>query len=551
MRTVMRNSFRWRVVGLLMMLTLRAGAALAQAPAWQWALAPGNGVYARSAVDAAGNMYVIGTFLTVTLGTITLTSTGGYDVFVAKLSRNGTYQWVARLGGVADDAGNAIAVDATGNVYVTGSFKSSVVAFGPTISLTNTGATDAFVAKLNTAGVWEWAVKGGGTYDDYSYNLTVDDSGNTYVTGEFDSSTATFGPAAGSPITLVNSQQSSSNTFVAKLNAAGIYQWVTSATSSSIGVSVEVNSNGQVYISGFYQYSPVTFGSIVLPQPIGPLGVRDLFVARLTAAGVWDWAIGVSSINGIKEAEVMLDGSGDLLVRGSFSGHITLGATTLTSDAGSLDVFVAKLNPTGSGVWTWAVRAGGPGYDFSRGLALDGSGNAYITGAFNSPAFSLGTTILTNVGFLDVFVAKLTPTGTWQWATQAGGTDSEEGFGVSIDGNGGVYVTGSFYSNSVSFGSTLLPRYRLGQTLFFARLGAAGDELPEDLTFAPFPNPATTTVQLTGITAPTATLLDALGRPVRVWSLTTGTGPDLSLAGIVPGVYVVRAGTAARRLVVE
>ncbi len=549
----------------LLMTGLWVGQARAQAPAWQSAVTPGAGGGSSFAVDAAGNVYVTGGFDgTATFGTTTLTSAGGSDLFVAKRTPSGTYQWVAQVAGAADEYGAAIAVDAAGNVYVTGGFASSPATFGPTISLDNNnpgGATyDVFVAKLNAAGVWQLAVRGGGSDDDVSTSLAVDGSGNAYVTGYFRSSTATFGPTGATPITLTNTSTGSfpANTFVAKLDAAGIYQWATSATGfSNICSSVVVNGNDQVYISGAYRDSRVMFGPIVLPQPLGPIGSYDLFVARLTAAGAWEWAIAASSRDRVISRDMALDESGNLLITGGFSGRLTLGATTLTN-VGGQDVFAAKLNPAGAGgagAWTGAVRAGGYENDYGRRVALDGSGNAYLTGVFEGPAASFGPTTLTGAGRDDVFVAKLTPTGTWEWATQAGGTDNDGGAGVAVDGNGAVYVTGYFRSDPASFGSILLSGNNPGNfNSFIAHLnGATGVGLPEDPTSPRFtlaPNPAHHTATLTGAPGATATLLDGLGRTVRTAPLTQGAA-TLDVRGLPAGLYVVRAGGATRRLVVE
>ncbi|MBC7448860.1 MAG: SBBP repeat-containing protein [Hymenobacteraceae bacterium] len=543
------------------LLLRAAGRVAAQAPGWAWATAPGAGVGFSSAVDAAGNVYVTGYFAgTATFGTTTLTSAGQGDGFVAKLTRSGTYQWVAQVAGAAYDIGNTITVGAAGDVYVTGYFESQLASFGPTISLTNTSAggatgSDAFIAKLNAAGVWQWAVKGGGSRDDYGSAVTVDGSGNAYVTGEFRSPTATFGPAAGNPITLTNSTigGGTPSTFVAKLNAAGVYQWATGTTGFSGGTSVVVDGNGQVYVGGFYQDAPITFGSIVLPQPSLPPGATDVYIARLTAAGAWDWAIAATSTSGVIVGGMALDRSGNLLISGGFVGQLTIGAITLTGDAGQ-EMFAAKLNPAGAGAGacTWAVRAGGNGQDTGSGLTLDGSGNVYVTGVFSGLAF-FGPTTLSSAGSGDVFVAKITPDGTWQWVIPAGGATDDGGLGVAVQGNETMCVTGYFASYPANFGSISLPSNLGDRSIFIAHIGATGVGLPEGGTTPPFtlaPNPAHHTATLTGASGSTATLLDGLGRTVRTVPLSQGAA-TLDLRGLPAGLYVVRAGETTRRLVVE
>jgi hypothetical protein len=146
---------------------------------------------------------------------------------------------------------------------------------------------------------------------------------------------------------------------------------------------------------------------------------------------------------------IAVDNSGNSYVTGYFDGSATFGAgeanqTTLTS-ASANDVFVAKYNS--SGALQWAKRAGGVGFDEAYGIAVDGSGNSYVTGYFDGSAtFGAGEanqTILTAAGgSLDIFVAKYNSSGALQWAKRAGGMVDEAGYGIAVDGSGNSYVTG-------------------------------------------------------------------------------------------------------------
>ena len=164
---------------------------------WLWANQAGgtNCDYGHGiAVDDNGNSYIIGNFLeSANFGITTLTSSGYYDIFVAKLDINGNWLWAKQAGGTSYDFGNSIAVDTNRNVYVTGFFYSSSCSFG-TITLINSSSEyiDIFVAKLDINGNWLWAKQAGGTSDDCGYGITVDVNGNSYITGIFRGS-ATFG----------------------------------------------------------------------------------------------------------------------------------------------------------------------------------------------------------------------------------------------------------------------------------------------------------------------------------------------------------------------
>ena len=469
---------------LLAVLLLSAGSPLfAQAPAWQDATSPGAGRGTRIAVDAAGNTYVTGSFSgTATFGAITLTSAGGDDIFGAKRTPAGAWQWATGAGGSDDDYGLGVAVDGSGSVVVTGYFTSPTITFGAT---TLTNATryyrDIYVAKLTSVGTWQWATGAGGINFDFSNGVALDGSGNVVVAGVFESPTITFG--------------------------------ATTLTSAGPG---------------------------------------DLFVAKLTSAGVWLWAARAGGTNNDMGYSIAVDGSGSVVVMGIFySRTITFDAITVTS-TGVGDTFVAKLTPAGA--WQWATSAGGSGVAFGRSMAVDGSGNVVVTGVFVTPTITFGATTLTNAGYGDLFVAKLTPAGAWQWATGAGSSDDDAGLSVAVDGSGSVVVTGYFTSPTITFGATTLANPTPGaQAIFLARLsGTTGlPEAPDQPALTLTPNPARTTVQLTGAAGPTATLLDGLGRMVGSAPVTPAGTATLDVRALPAGLYLVRAGGAARRLVVE
>jgi hypothetical protein len=161
---------------------------------WQWTAQAGGGATdlgSSITVDSSGNCYIIGYFNGIaSFGATDLTSSGGYDIFVAKLNTSGAWQWAVQAGGALADQGKSIAVDSSGNCYITGRFYGTA-SFGAT-DLTISGGYDIFVAKLNTSGAWQWAVQAGGVSADAGNSIAVDSSGNCYVTGNF-SGAASFG----------------------------------------------------------------------------------------------------------------------------------------------------------------------------------------------------------------------------------------------------------------------------------------------------------------------------------------------------------------------
>ena len=216
----------------------------------------------------------------------------------------------------------------------------------------------------------------------------------------------------------------------------------------------------------------------------------------------------------------MADSGGNVYVTGSFTDTATFGATTLIS-AGFADVFVAKLTP--GGTYQWAVRAGG--------------------------IIGFGATTLLTHGNADLFVAKLNPTGAWQWATGAGGTGDDIGAGLAVAPDGAVCLTGTSESPSIAFGPTVLTNPTPGRgnyRLIVAKLappnlavgeeaGAGGAGVRDAFTRL-YPNPAHETVRLTGAPGATATLFDGYRRVVRTAALPDGTA-TLSVRGLPAGVY--------------
>ena len=531
---------------LIAVFLLSAGSRLAaQAPTWQDASSPGTGQGESTAIDAVGNTYVTGTFSgTITFGATTLTSAGAYDIFVAKRTPTGAWQWATSAGGSGPDEGAGVTVDASGNVVVIGYFASPTITFGAT-TLTNAGGQDIFVAKLTPAGAWQWATSAGGNASDNSTSVAVDSSGSVVVTGNFASPTIAFGAT-----TLTN--MGGQDIFIAKLTPTGAWQWATSAggNAGDNSTSVAVDSSGNVVVTGFFTSPAITLGATTLTSN----GAYNVYVAKLTPTGAWQWATSAGGSGNNYSYGVAVDGNGNVVITGIFTGPtIAFGATTLTN-VGGQDIFVAKLTPAGA--WQWAAGAGGSASEIGYAVAVDGSGSVVVTGSFGSPTITFGSTTLTSAGSYDIFVAKLTPLGAWQWATSAGGANVEGGNDLALDGSGNVVVTGYFQSPTITFGATTLSKNPAspGPALFLARLsGTTG--LPESsgdqpqLTLAP--NPARTTVQLTGATGPTATLLDGLGRVVGTAAVTPAGGATLDVRALPAGLYLLRAGGRARRLVVE
>ena len=569
----MKSFSSWFSRGLLalLLLTLRLPVA-AQAPAWQsarvvaaaTATAAGNFSEVRAtAVDAAGNVFLAGTFRnTVLLGGTTLTSLGIYDVFVAKFSPvSNQFVWAQRAGSSGSDQVRALVVSGT-SIYVAGSFGSSTADFGPAM-LTNMGTNNIFVAKLTDAGntgSFVWAQRAGGAGADLAYALAVNGT-NVYVAGVFQSPMADFGAT-----TLTNA--GSGDVFVAKLSDAGntgSFVWAQRAGSTDYEYATALVVSGtNVYVAGSFLGRTVGFGNTTLTNT----GNYDVFVAKLSDAGntgsfAWaQWAGGT----GADLAYTLAVSGSSVYVAGEFRsstagfGPITLTNVDLNNTA---DVFVAKLSDAGSmGSFAWAQRAGGSGLDQARALIVSGT-SVYVAGDFSSLTASFGSSILTNAGSTgttDVFVAKLSDagsTGSFAWVQRAGGTDSDFAWALVVSATS-VHVAGDFTSSTAIFGTTTIPNPNSDALGFLASLTDAtltATAAGRPLALAQlFPNPAhhAATRRLPTGTAPVSLILtDALGRTVRRYPAPAGAEAALDLRGLPAGLYLLRGVGSAQRLVVE
>jgi hypothetical protein len=407
---------------------------------WKWAQSAGGTNYDWAngvAVDNDGNAIITGYFKgTATFGVTNLTSAGSLDIFVAKLDKDGAWQWAVSAGGSSYDWGEGVAVDSSGNVYLTGLFCGS--AWFGNILLISEGSDDVFVAKLNSNGEWQWVVRAGGTNSELGNGVAVDNNGNVIITGRFRESVS-FGP-----FTLTSVGEC--DVFVAKLNCNGDWLWAVSAGGSSYdnGIGVALDASGGIYIIGYFE-GIATFGSTMLTSE----GDWDVFVAKLNSDGVWQWAKSAGGSGYDEGRDIAVDSSGNVIITGNFHVSASFGPFTLTSVAESSDVFVAKLNCIGD--WLWAVSAGGSSGDHGSGVAMDSGGKVYVTGSFQCTA-TFGSATITSAGSSDVFVAKLNCNGDWLWAVSAGGTGWDWGTDVAVSSSGIVYAAGNF-QDAAWFGS--------------------------------------------------------------------------------------------------
>ncbi len=419
------------------------------------------------AVDNSGNVYVTGwAFSTeatfpVSVGPDLSFNAGGTDAFVAKVNATGTsLLYCGYIGGASYDAAYGVAVDSSGNAYVTGYTVSDQSTFPVTVGpdLTHNGSPDAFVAKVNAAGTaLVYCGYIGGLASDSAADISVDGSGNAYVTGYTESDQSTFPEAVG-PDLFHNGGQ---DAFVAKVIASGAalaYCGYIGGSGNDTGQGIGVDGSGNAYITGYTDSTQTTF-----PETVGPdlthNGGQDAFVAKVNASGAslnyCGYIGGSDTDNGLA---IAVDGFGYAYV----SGHTRSTEATFPvavgpdlTQNGEVDAFVAKVNVPGTAL-SYCGYIGGSNYEYGRGIAVDSSGSAYVTGNTSSSEATFpvkdGPGNLIYRGGTDAFVAKVSLSGsTLNYCGYIGGTGSDFGYGIAVDGSGNAYLTGYASSDQATF----------------------------------------------------------------------------------------------------
>jgi hypothetical protein len=427
----------------------------------------GNEVGFGIAVDGSGQAYVTGETTSlnydVTPGAFQTTNGGGVDVFVTKLNATGTaLVYSTYIGGSGNEGGFGIAVDGSGNAYVTGSTNSTNYDVTPgAFQTTNGGGRDVFVTKLNATGTaLVYSTYIGGSGDDWGYAIAVDGSGYAYVTGETNSTNYDVTPGA-----FQTTNGGGWDVFATKLNATGtalVYSTYIGGSGDDEGDGIAVDGSGNAYVTGetFSTDYDVTPGAFQTTKG----GWTDVFVTKLNATGT---ALVYSTYIGGSERDfgnaIAVDGSGYAYVTGStnYSNYLSYDVTPgafQTTHGGGWDVFVTKLNATGTAL-VYSTYIGGSGNEGGSAIAVDGSGYAYVTGYTESTNYDVTpgafqtTKSTTNPYEPDVFVTKLNVAGTaLVYSTYIGGSGNEGGSAIAVDGSGYAYVTG--YTESTNYDVT-------------------------------------------------------------------------------------------------
>ncbi len=361
-------------------------------PYYRFGSDAGDGA-AAVALDASGNVYVAGS----TLGALAGANAGSNDAFIRKLDAHGNVVWTRQFGTTSDDWATGVAVDGNGDVYVGG------VTMGA-LQGSSAGSADGFVRKLDASGTTLWTKQFGGADWESPQALALDGESNVYVAGY-----------------VYGSTQASGDAFVQKLDAAGALSWTRrfGGSDEDEAHALAVDKSGNAYVGGY------TYGGLVAGADMGH---RDAFVRKFDASGATTWTrqFGTPEPDEILAAAV--DGHGNVYVTGTTSGTIE------GANAGFSDAFVRKFDS--SGATTWTREFGTSSSEYVSAVGVDGSGNAYVVGSTD------GVLSAANAGETDIFVRKLDGSGATTWTKQVGTAVSEGAQGAAVDSTGNVYVVG-------------------------------------------------------------------------------------------------------------
>ncbi len=421
----------------------------------------GNGI----AVDSTGSAYITGQTASTNFPTTNAfqpASGGSYDAFVTKLNPAGSAMvFSTYLGGTSVDYGYGIAVDSAGDAYVAGNTASIDFPTMNPLQAANAGGLDVFVTVLNPTGsALIYSTYLGGSGDDLGLAIALDSSDDAYVTGStLSADFPTYNPLQGTYAGSANN----SNAFVAEINSSGtalVYSTYLGGNGPDSGNGIAVDSAGNAYVAG--QTLSPNFPTMN-PYQSTDQGQSSAFVSKIGAGGA---ALAYSTYLGGSGYDlayaIAVDSSGDAYVAGSTgsTNFPIMNPLQRVYGGGAFDAFITEFNPAGSAL-IYSTYLGGKLEDDGNGIAVDSSGNVYLTGYTVSTNFPLQNPFQKRLaGAGDVFVSKISANGAaLTYSSYLGGSGDDTGAGIAVDSSGYAYVTGNTGSTNFPTENPVQPAY--------------------------------------------------------------------------------------------
>lgn len=521
-----------------------------------WAKSIGGPGYDRAfaiTVDGLGNVYTTGGFSGIKdfnpgIEIYNLTSVGGADIFVLKLDTDGNFIWAKSMGGASGDNGQGIAIDNSGNVYITGVFQETAN-FDPgveTYNLTSEGGGDIFIQKMDVDGNFIWAKSMGGTFNDNVTGIVLDGLGNVLTTGSFQG-TVDFDPSVG-----INNLTSagSFDIFISKLDTSGNLMWAKRIGGTNIEQAngISLDNSGNVYITGSF-WGTTDFDPGAGIYNITSEGDSDIFISKLDNAGNFAWAKSIRGTNGNSGLDIALDILDNVYTTGFFGGTADFNPgedTDNLTSAGFSDIFILKLSQCSNTASTinivscnsYTVPSGNQSY------SLSGTYNDTIS---NTASCDSIITINLTINSIDVSVTNNDPTLTanatvadYLWINCNDNSpingETNQSFTPTSNGTYAVIVTQNECSDT---------------SICYTIVSVGKEELKGDnpiLTVYPNPSMGSFNIHYYGMENDSYSLWDVSGKVIRRGFLTKGNN-IIALDNEIDGIYFLNVAENTFRLV--
>jgi len=448
----------------------------------EWAEGIGGSSYdhINTVSETTDGGYIVGGYFnssSIDLGNgISLTNKGNYDGMIIKYNAAGEVEWAKGIGGTSEDHIESVIETSDGGYIVGGYFKSSSIALGNGISLTNKGSLDGMIIKLEKIERPNPTVKKaygiGGTNGDYINAIAETIDGGYIVGGYFYSSSIDLGN--GISLTNKASTYYSSDGMIIKYNATGEVEWAEEIGGTSIDSieTVAETSDGGYIVGGYFKSSSIDLGNGI---SLTNKGNSDGMIIKYDASGEVEWAeeIGESSYDYINTVSETTDGG--YIVGGYFkSSSIDLGNGISLRNKGNADGMIIKYNATGE--VEWAEGIGGSSNEQITSVSETSDGGYIVGGYFLSSSINLGNGIsLANKGNSDGMIIKYNATGEVEWAEGIGGTSDDEINAVAETSDGGYIVGGYFEINSIDLGNEISLANKGNSDGMIIKYNAAGE----------------------------------------------------------------------------
>jgi len=424
----------------------------AQAPNFLWAKkigGIGSDLGQSIAVDLEGNSYICGNFTgTVDFdpGPGSYSLTGNDDAFISKFDALGNFKWAKQFKGSGTvETAYSVTIDVDGNIFSTGIFTNEVD-FDPGPGIYNLTSVntwgDVFISKLDATGNFVWAKQFGGAGYDAGKSIAVDQLGNVYTTGVFDTNDVDFDPGSG--IFILNGFLG--ETFISKLDASGNFIWARQIGAEDVE-SLALDANGNVYTTGKFSGTQ-DFDPGVSTYSLTAIGRDEIFISKLDASGNFVWAKQLGGTGYYDYGQsIAVDILGNVYTTGEFqeTADFDPGPAIYSMTSTGLSAFISKLDAYGNFVWAKQLLGNGNVVGYS--ITVDKNSNVYTTGTFTGIAdFDPGSTNynLSSAGNDDIFISKLDVSGNFVWAKRIGGSNTDLANCIKVDKFTNIYLSGYF-----------------------------------------------------------------------------------------------------------